>query len=183
MIRTARAFFLSRALREKLLLVAFIAIGLLWWGSSFMTRGRAFWNEQRTMTSRLKVNAEWIKNKTLIEQNEKKTAESLLPERALNANLLVTTVNQLASEAGLKNIGSGGPQPSNTSGQFAVHSQEFQIRNIDGLPGWEALGRFYEALQKKSPYIAIEKFTLASAGNNASQLQLSLKVTSMEIRR
>ena len=183
MIRTARAFFLSRALREKLLLVAFVVIGLLWWGSSFLTRGRVFWDEQRTMTSRLKVNAEWIKNKTLIEQNEKKTAESLAPEKALNANLLLTTVNQLATEAGLKNIATGASLPSSTSGQFAVHSQEFQIRNIDGPPGWEALSRFYEALQKRSPYIAIERFTLQSAGNNASQLNLVLKVTSMEIRR
>jgi len=183
MIRTIRAFFLSRALREKLLLVAFVVIGLLWWGSSFITRGRAFWNEQRTMTSRLKVNAEWIKNKTLIEQNEKKTAESLAPEKALNANQLITTVNQLANEAGLKDIRTGGPQPSSTSGQFSVHSQDFQIQRIDGPPGWEALSRFYEALQKRSPYIAIERFTLVSAGNNSSQLNLVLKVTSMEIRR
>lgn len=179
MIRITRAFFLSRALREKLLLVAFILIGLLWWGSSFLTRGREFWNEQRTMTSRLKVNAEWFKNQTLIEQNEKKTAESLAPEKALNANQLLTEVNRLANEAGLKNIGSSGTPPSSTSGQFAVHSQEFQIRNVE----WDPLKVFYEALQKRSPYIAIERFTLQSTGNNSSQHQLSLKVTSMEIRR
>jgi hypothetical protein len=179
MIRITRAFFLSRALREKLLLVVFILIGLLWWGSSFLTRGSAFWNEQRTMTSRLKVNAEWFKNQTLIEQNEKKTAESLAPEKALNANQLLTTVNQLANEAGLKNINSSGNLPSSTSGQFAVHSQEFRVLNVE----WDALIRFYEALQKRSPYIAIERFTLQSTGSNTSQHQLSLKVTSMEIRR
>lgn len=179
MIRTARIFFLTRALREKLLLLAFVAIGVLWWGSSFLTRGGAFWNEQRTMTSRLKTNAEWIKNRTVIEENEKKTASSLLPEKTLNANQLLTTVNQLAAEAGLKNIGTSGTGTSTTSGQFAVHSQEFRINNVE----WEPLSRFYEALQKKSPYIAIERFVLSSTGNNATQLQLSLKVTSMEIRR
>ena len=179
MIRTTRIYFLSRALREKLLLVVFVAIGVLWWGSSFMTRGRAFWNEQRTMTSRLKVNAEWIKNQTVIEQNEKKTAASLMPEKTLNSNQLITTVNQIANETGLKNIQSLGTLPSSTSGQFAVHSQEFTIRNVE----WELLSRFYEALQKRSPYIAIERFTLRPTGNNAAQLELSLKVTSMEIRR
>ena len=179
MIRTARAYFLSRALREKLLLVAFIVIGVLWWGSSFLTRSGAFWREQRAMTSRLKINAEWIRNKPVIEQNEKKTAESLQPEKTLNANQLLTTVNQLAAEAGLKNVNTSGTLPSSTSGQFAVHSQEFVIRNVE----WDALSRFYDALQKRSPYIAIERFTLRSTGNNAAQLELSLKVTSMEIRR
>jgi hypothetical protein len=179
MIRTTRSFFLSRALREKLLLVAFIVIGVLWWGSSFLTRSGAFWTEQRAMTSRLKVNAEWIKNQSVIEQNEKKTAASLQPEKTLNANQLLTTVNQIAAESGLKNITTSGTLPSSTSGQFAVHSQEFVIRNVE----WESLSRFYEALQKRSPYIAIERFTLRATGNNAAQLELSLKVTSMEIRR
>jgi hypothetical protein len=179
MIRTIRSYFLTRALREKLLLVAFILIGVLWWGSSYLTRSGAFWNEQRAMTSRLKVNAEWIKNRTAIEQNEKKTAASLQPEKTLSANQLLTTVSQLAAEAGLKQTQSSGTLPSTTSGQFAVHSQEFTIRNIE----WDALSRFYEALQQKSPYIGIERFTLRSTGNNAAQLELSLKVTSMEIRR
>lgn len=178
-MHTLRTFFLTRALREKLLLVAFIVIGVLWWGSAFLTRGGAFWNEQRAMTSRLKVNAEWIKNRSVIEQNEKKTAGSLQPEKTLSANQLLTTVNQLAAESGLKQITTSGTLPSSTSGQFAVHSQEFVIRNID----WEALSRFYEALQQRSPYIAIERFTLRSTGNNAAQLELSLKATSMEIRR
>jgi hypothetical protein len=179
MISSTRAFFLSRALREKLLLVVFIGIGVLWWGSSFSTRSSVFWNEQRTITSRLKVNAEWIKNKTMIEESAKKTASSLVPERTLNLNQLVVMVNQLATEAGLKNINTSGTVPSSTSGQFSVHSQEFVVRNVE----WEPLSRFYEALQRKSPYIAIERFTLRSAGGNSAQLELGLKVTSVEIAR
>lgn len=179
MIRTIRVFFLTRALREKLLLVVFVAIGVLWWGSSFATRFGAFWGQQRTMTSQLKVNAEWIKNKTMIEESAKRAASSLVPEKTLNANQLLTTVNQLAAEAGLKNITSGGTQPSSTSGQFAVHSQEFIIRNLE----WESLGRFYEALQKRSPYLSIDRFTLRSVGNNSSQLELVMRVASVEITR
>lgn len=179
MIRTIRIFFLTRALREKLLLVAFVAIGLLWWGSSFTSRSSVFWRQQRTMTSQLKVSAEWVKNKKMIEEAAKKAASSLVPEKTLNANQLLTTVNQLAAEAGLKNITSGGTQPSSTSGQFAVHSQEFIIRNLE----WEPLGRFYKALQQNSPYLSIERFTLRSVGNNSSQLELVLRVASVEITR
>jgi hypothetical protein len=183
MILSARAFFLSRALREKLLLVAFIAIGLIWWASSFSGRATGFWQAQRTMTARLKVNAEWIKNKTSIEETAKKTASSLDPAKTLNGNQLVTTISQLATEAGLKDIRTAGSTASSTSGQFSVHSQEFTIRGIEGEGGWEALRRFYDSLQRNSPYVSIERFTLLAAANNAAQLTLNVKIASVEITR
>lgn len=176
MIRAARAYFLSRALREKLLLVAFIAIGLLWWGSAFLTRAGAFWSEQRLTTSRLTEQAQWIKNQTMIEETAKQTASRLDGGKTLNANQLVTTVPAMATEAGLKNITTVGGTENTTTGQFAVHSQEFLIRNID----WEPLTTFYTALQARSPYIAIERFIL-ELPTNSSQLVLRLKVTSVEI--
>jgi len=179
MIRSARAYFLSRALREKLLLVVFIAIAALWWGSSFSSRASAFWLAQRTTLVRLKEQAEWIKNQTVIEETAKKTASRLDPTKTLNGNQLVTTVSQLAADAGLKNIQTSGSVVTTTSGQFAVHSQEFVVRNVE----WETLSKFYETLQRRSPYISLERFTLLSASNNAAQLTLNLKVTSVEITR
>lgn len=179
MIRSARAFFLGRALREKLLLVAFIAIAALWWASSFSARASTFWQQQRTTTLRLKEQAEWIKNQTVIEETAKQTASRLDPTKTLNGNQLVTTVNQLAADAGIKSIQTSGSTVSTTSGQFAVHSQEFVIRNVE----WEPLSRFYEALQRRTPYVSLERFTLIAAPNNASQLTLNLKVTSVEITR
>jgi hypothetical protein len=179
MIRAARASFLNRALREKLLLVVFIAIAALWWASSFSARAMAFWQAQRTIKTRLIEQALWIKNESTINETAKVTASRLDPARTLNPNQLVTTVGQLAQEAGLKGITSSGSPVTNTSGQFAVHSQEFLIRNVE----WETLSKFYEALQRKSPYISLERFTLNAAGNNAAQLMLTLKVTSVEITR
>lgn len=179
MIRTARIFFLTRALREKLLLVAFIAIGVLWWLSSFSSRTGAFWNQQRLTTVQLKEHAEWIKNKTVIEETAKKTAASLDPTKTLNSNLLVTTVSQMANDAGLKNTTTSGSAVTTPAGQFAVHSQEYTIRAAE----WDALLRFYEALQRRAPYISLEKFVLAGMPNNSSQHNLSLKVTSVEINR
>src|SRR5688572_12770144 len=179
MIRTIRAFFLSRALREKLLLVVFVGIAVLWWGSSFVTRASGFWQAQRTTVLRLREQAEWIKNENTIKETAKKTASRLDPTKTLSGNQLVTTVSQLANEAGLKGLQTAGGTVTTTSGQFAVHSQEFVIRNVE----WETLGKFYEALQRRSPYISLERFTLTSAANNAAQLTLNLKVTSVEITR
>jgi len=179
MIRSIRAFFLSRALREKLLLVAFVAIGALWWLSAFGTRAGQFWRDQRTTTTRLKEQAEWIKNRTVIEETAQKTAARLDPARTLNGNQLVTTVAQIAREAGLQNATSSGNPITRTSGQFAIHETDYTIRNTD----WDSLIKFYEELQKRSPYISVERFSLVAGANNAAQLTLGLKVVSVEIVR
>lgn len=178
MIRSARAFFLSRALREKLLLVAFVAIGVAWWASAFATRSGAFWREQRTTTVNLADQAEWIKNRTVIEETAKKTVSALDPAKTLSANQLVTAIPKLANEAGLKTIQTTGPTENTTTGQFAVHSQEYILRDAD----WDPLLAFYRALQTQSPYIAIERFIL-ELPTPASRHILRLKVTSVEIVR
>jgi len=177
MIRTFRAYFLSRALREKLLLVVFVGIGVAWWGSAFTTRLGKFWQDQRTTTARLAEQTQWIKNKSIIETAAIKTAAELDQAKTLNSNQLVTTVDQIAKEAGLKDTRSSGIVPTTRSGQFAIHSADFTIRNAD----WDTLRKFYEALQLKSPYIGVERFILQSLPNNDAQLTLVLRVVSFEI--
>lgn len=180
MIRSFRAFFLSRALREKLLLVAFIAIGLFWWLSSYTTRASTFWRDQRATRARLAEQAEWIRNRTKIEENAHNAAAKLDPTKTLNAIQLATALNQLANEAGLgRSAQLSGTPVTTKSGQFAIHTATYVIRGAE----WEALVKFYEALQKRSPYIAIDQFNLAAAPNNPSQLTLSLKAESVEIVR
>src|SRR4051812_31506150 len=178
MISSLRAFFLSRALREKILLVAFIGIGAAWWLSSFVTRAGKFWREQRSMTSQLAVQTQWINNRTQIEASAQQTASQLDPSKTLNGLQLATTVGQIASDAGLKNATSGSPS-TKRSGQFAVHSVEYTIRGAE----WDSLKKFYAALQKQSPYIAVEKFILSATPNNPAQLTLGLTVVSVEIAR
>ena len=176
MIRAIRHFFLTRALREKLLLVTFIGIGVLWWFSAFGKRAGTFWREQRSTTARLAEQAQWIKNRTNIEKTAQKTAERLDPARTLNGNQLVTTLVQLATEAGLKNTVSGTPT-TEKSGQFTIHTAEYNINPAE----WEPLKNFYEALQKRTPYVSVERFILTAAPNAPAKLTLNLKVVSFEI--
>ncbi|MBI5693197.1 MAG: hypothetical protein HZC55_24230 [Verrucomicrobia bacterium] len=176
MLRAVRHAFLTRALREKFLLLAFIGVGALWWFSAFATRAGGFWREQRSTSARLAVQNQWIKNRAVIEQSARKTADRLDPARTLNGNQLVTTVDQLAKEAGLRN-GVGGTPTTEKSGQFTVHTAEYNINNV----GWEQLLKFYRTLGERSPYISIERFVLTSAANNPSLLTLQLKVVSVEI--
>lgn len=179
MIRSLRIFFLTRALREKLLLLAFIAIGLLWWLSAWSKRAAGFWNEQQRTTARLNEQSMWINNRETIESRAQKTAARLDPQHTLNANQLVAAVNQMARDAGLTNNARSGSPVTTPGGQFLVHSLDYTISGAE----WGALTKFYEALQTRAPYIAIDRFILASQTGNPSQLTVQLRVVSVEIVR
>src|SRR5438128_911821 len=108
MIRTLRALFLARLLREKLLLVAFTALGALWWLSAFSTRANAFNLQQRRTTAALKEQQQWLDHRKEIEVSAEKAAATLDPSKTLDGSRLLAAVNSLARDASLKNTVSGG---------------------------------------------------------------------------
>ena len=178
MIRTLRAFFLGRLLREKLLLVAFAAIAVVLWLSSFSARGGRFWREQRRATADLADQARWLSNGPAIEAAAQKTASRLNPALTLDGPRLLAAVATMAAEAGLKNTSSpGGTPPPQSNGQFAIHTLEYTVNRAS----FEALEKFYEALLKRSPYIGIEQFGLRADAANNAQLTLQLRVSSPEV--
>jgi hypothetical protein len=178
MIRTLRAFFLGRLLREKLLLVGFAAIAVLIWLSGFSSRAAAFWRVQRATTADLKVQDEWLRNEDKIRASANQAASQFDPSRTLDGNRLFVKVRQLAADAGLRNTTNQGSEPDVTNGQFSVHTVRFQITNAD----WESIKKFYLLLNQNAPYIAIDQFILQPSPNPA-QLTLTLRVKSFEIPR
>src|ERR1043165_2276996 len=115
MIRSLRIFFLTRLLREKLLLVAFAAVALLIWLSGFSARAGVFLRAQRATTAQLKEQDMWIANEGQIKIAAEKAAAQFDPNRTLNSTLLFTKVKQLANEAGLKNTSNQGMDPEVTN--------------------------------------------------------------------
>jgi len=178
MIRTLRAFFLSRLLREKLLLVAFAAIGLLWWGSAFSTRAGRFLQEKRRTTVALAEQQQWLDNRRMIEAAAQKAAAQLKPELTLDGTRLLAEISGIARDAGLRNV-AGGSLTDQSNGQFSIHTLDYTVNRSE----WGLLRKFYETLQKRSPYIGIERFQLSADGVNPAQLSLALRVSSVEITR
>jgi hypothetical protein len=178
MIRSLRAFFLSRVLREKLLLVAFAGIAVVIWASGFSTRAGLFWHAQSATTTELKLQDQWLNNEERIRKNVEKVASQLDRSRTLDGTRLFTRVKQLANEAGLRNTTSQGLAAPITNGQFSEYTLGFQVNDAD----WESIKRFYLLLNQNSPYIAIKQFILSPRPNNPAQLNLTLSVASVEIR-
>ena len=184
MIRTLRALFLGYRLREKLLVVVFLAIAVLLWFSGFSRRTGQFWRDQHRTTVDLADQAQWIAHSAAIDAAAQKAASRLDASRTLDGTRLLEAVQKIAADAGLRNTGSGGISNPPGNGQFAVHTLDYTVRltDPDGQKNWNALQSFYKALQKRSPYIGIEQFTLRPEANRA-QLALVLKVSSVEITK
>ncbi|MEY4940146.1 MAG: hypothetical protein RIQ93_1881 [Verrucomicrobiota bacterium] len=183
MIRTLRAYFLSRLLREKLLLVALVAVGAVIWISSFSSRAGLLWRGQKVTTTELKDQDRWLRDRPRVEAAAQKAAAQLDPAKTLDGTRLFTTVRQLALDNGLRNITNNGLTPLGSNGQFSVNTLGVTITANDpnGEKNWESLTNFYKALQTRSPYVAIDQVILTPMRGNSGQLSLFLKVSSVEI--
>lgn len=179
MIRTLRALFLGRLLREKILLLGMLLIAVLWWLSAFGGQVGSFWRQQRSTTATLTEQKQWLVNRGPIEAAAQKAAARLESGKTLDQTRLVNALNQAAFEAGLRNNYASTPLPSESNGQFTVHSVEYQVTNAD----YAMLARFYLNLHQRAPYIGIERFTLASNRGDPSKLTLNLRVSAVEIPR
>lgn len=170
-----KMFFLSRLLREKLLLVIIAGLVALTFLSNFSGRVARAWRTQRATTVALAEQAQWLANRATIEAGAGKAVKNLDPARTLDDTQLVGELNALARAQGLK-FTSDTPR-TERSGQFAVHTVQFNLLKMD----WEGLKRFYLELTKRSPYIGIEQFSLQSERANPGLLNASLRVSSVEI--
>jgi hypothetical protein len=173
-MRALKIFFLSRLLREKLMLVLFVAIAALWWGSAFAKRASVSWRSHHSLTDRLTLQKQWLGNRTAIEAAAQSAIKNLDPARTLDDTRLVGELSALARESNLK-LTNDAPQTTG-SGQFAVHTVQINLRLVE----WEALKKFYYALAARSPYLGVTQFSIARTPN-PSQLNASLQVTSVEV--
>jgi hypothetical protein len=170
-----KAYFLSRLLREKLLLVTIAVLVALAILSNFSSRVARSWRAQHAATVALAEQQQWLAHRTGIEAGAGQAVKNLDPARTFDDTRLVGELNALARAQGLK-FTSDTPR-TERSGQFAVHTVQFNLLKMD----WEALKRFYLELTKRSPYIGIEQCSLQAERATPGVLNASLRVSSVEI--
>ncbi|PTY07642.1 general secretion pathway protein GspM [Opitutaceae bacterium EW11] len=174
-----KAFFLSRLLREKLLLLGLVAIAAAMWLSSVARRVNTFWMEARVASAELADQKRWLAERGRIEKEAKTAIEHLDPGHTFDAVRLQAELDSIARGAGISKDTSIDDTQVSSGPQFSINSVRFVIRNAE----YASLVRFYEELSKRSPYIGIEEFTLVSNRAAPSQLTASLRVSSVEVTR
>jgi type II secretory pathway component PulK len=172
-----KAFFLSRALREKILLVALIVGAAAMWLSGAGKRAGKFWREVSSTSMDLKEQEIVLGQKDLIEARAHAAIEQLDPSRTFDPVRLQSEINTIANAAGLGSKTSISSVPSDKAGQFQIHSVQVVVRNAD----YDSLTKFYTELQKRSPYIGIVSFDVASTSPaNGYVLTQSMRISSMQ---
>jgi hypothetical protein len=175
-MRTLKIFFLSRLLREKLMLVLFVAIAALWWASALVTRASAEYRSHHALTSTLAEQKRWLASRGAIEAAAQQAVKNLDPSKTLDDTRLVGDLIALAREHNVT-LSNDAPQTVRTP-QFAVHTVQINLQRTD----WDSLNAFYYAIADRSPYMGVTQFAIASLPN-PNQLNASMQVSSVEIVR
>lgn len=171
-----KTFFLSRALREKVLMLLFAALALMIWVSRGLNRGQNLWDDVRDVRTDLATQRLWLKNAPAIAAKAAAATRSLDPARTLSATKLLGELSELAVQAGLKAEISGGQRTERTD-QFAFHTVQLNFRKAD----LGALVNFYRELSKRSPYIGIETFSLEADRTSPGQVNAGFRLVSAEL--
>jgi hypothetical protein len=174
-----RAFFLSRALREKMLLVVFVALGAAIWASSVGERFAATTTAVRGTSTDLAEQQLWLERRLAIEEEAATAVANLDPSRTYNGVRLSAELSAIAGATGIGGSASSEGLRTERTPQFAVHTLQFTLRRVS----WENLLQFYGRLSERAPYISIEQFSLAADRTNPALLNATLRVSSVEIAR
>jgi hypothetical protein len=175
--RTAmlKPFFLSRAFREKVLLLAFVLIIAATWLASVVGRTSRLTYAFNNISKLLVTQRYWLDQQARIEASSKAAVQHLDPAKTYDGAHLQSEIAAIASRLGLNNYTADSPQPERTS-QFSVYTMGIDIRNAD----YPALVKFYLEIAKQTPYIGIDRFRIvATNGKHAA----SLRVSSVEISK
>ncbi len=179
MIRTLRLFFLGRVLREKLLLLGFVAIGTLMWASSYSKSFGVFWRAQKATTEDLKYQQVVLDSKAQVDAFVAKTNEKLDPAQTLGGTALFTQVTNLLRAAGISpNVGAG--QADTYNGNYTFHYVNVTITKVDH----NLIRAFTQSVQKRSPYMSIQSISISLADRNNPTndlLTARIEISSFEV--
>lgn len=169
-----KAWFLSRVIREKILLVVFLLTGALIWLSVASDHVKSANTEMRSASSDLAAQQIWLDNRQVIEANAAVAVQNLDAARTYDATALVAEVMALAAKAGLA-VNTDPPRTQRTN-QFAFHSLQVTSRRAD----FAAVVRFYTSLAERAPYLGLEQLTLRAEGTTG-MLNVNMQIASVEL--
>ncbi|MFT3869242.1 MAG: hypothetical protein QM715_12355 [Nibricoccus sp.] len=174
-----KVFFLTRALREKVLLLAFILIVTVTWLSSVAGRTSKFRSHFKETSTELETQAEWLKNQARIDANAKAAVEHLDPAKTYDGVRLQSEIVSILQRVGITTGYSADPAVSERASVFTKHSIQVTIRNVE----YAALVKFYLEIIKQTPYIGFDQvnITVPSNNNNRNIHNATMRITSVEL--
>ncbi len=160
-----KAYFLSRQLREKLLLLVLVGAGLTFWVLHLVDSNRKY-HDDDTKLAKDRADQDGVLNReAAIHAASQKIIDQLDPRQAIRDEAtLRTNIQQLAREAGVNNLSFATPSISPTNSTIKIITMDVTFRDLS--PDMSELIPLYRKLSDKEPYINIVRSTLTVTGNN-----------------
>lgn len=174
-----KTFFLTRAFREKILLLGFILIVTATWLTSVSGRTRQFSRAFKETSTELETQGEWFKNQARIDASAKAAVEHLDPAKTYDGVRLQSEIVSILQRVGITaGYGVDGGAPERAS-VFTKHSVQVTIRQVD----YAALVKFYLEVVKQTPYIAFDQVLISvpNNNNNRNTHNATMRITSVEL--
>ncbi len=172
-----KAWFLSRILREKLLVLALVVTGAVIWLSSASDHLKAKLGAFRRAEQTLATQQVWINAAPQIKEAAEAAVKNLDPSKTYNSTFLVSEILGIANRAGLT-VNTDPPQ-TERSPQFSLHTIRVRANRVDIA----SLLRFYQEIASKSPYIALKSVDLQGDRSNPGMVGATIYVQSVELVR
>lgn len=172
-----KRFFFKRLPRERFLILVFLVAAAAVWLWDGLERFQERRTQRQLIAGQLATQQFWLDQKPAIEARAAKAGASFDPKKTLDATHLVGEVSALAASAGLS-VAVESPRTQRT-GQFAYHTVQVGFRRAD----LASLVKFYRALGKRAPYIALEECSLVSNRSNPAEIDARFTVFSVETPR
>ncbi len=177
-MKALKAFFLSCLLREKILLTGFLLLIAVWWFSHVTRRVVDFKNDFKATSAILDKQRTSLDGRAATEAKVKRALSQLDPSSTLDSARLQGDLNTLAVASGLSDT-TIDARPDEPADQFIVHAVEFSVRKVE----WATLQSFYVELSKRAPYISIERCSVLADHANATQLNATMLISSVEMAK
>jgi len=165
-------FYNGRLLRERVLLLVFLAIGVLWWGSALVGRVRQDVQTWGSLSRDKDTQRQWLAKGASVDERTALVAKQLDPAQTMNATQAYAEISRLAAGLPLEM----GAQHTDRTDNFALHSLQVTFRRTD-LP---ALIRFYEGIAARSPYLGIDQCTISVDRATPGLLNAVFRIYSVE---
>jgi hypothetical protein len=168
-------FYNTKSLRERLLMLGFLLIGVVWWGSDLAGRVRFNVSAWQTAGHDAELQQLWLAQEAAVGARTAAVAQQLDAGRTMNAAQAFTEVDRLAQ--GLPHDLGG--QRTDRTDNFALHSLQITFRRVD----MAGLLRFYEGVAARAPYLGIDQCVINADRASPGMVTAVFRVYSVEAVR
>jgi hypothetical protein len=178
-MKALKAYFLSLQGRERVMISALCVLAAAVALTFFTKKAAAFWRAESVKLTRIKQNDGVIASRDAVDKRARDASAKLVPGQSLNQVQLISSVNQLASGASIRNPGINGlPDETIANSNLAIHSVRVTLNRVL----WTNLRDFYLELQKRRPYITIDDMTVSMTDQRMGTHDVVMTLSSIEVK-